>query len=78
MNDQFKKYRNHPWCGFGKSRGNFALANYKFGDTIDLAWVPAEEHELTDDKWSVQNFMREDGSYDGCAGFQQVLDGKPL
>ena len=78
LDAQFKKYRVNRWCGFGRSRGSFTLASYKYGSTYDLNWVAAPEHKLTDERWDVENFMRPDGTYDGCAGFQQVLDGEFL
>ena len=78
LDAQFKKYREHPWCGFGKSRGAFAFANYHFGTHYDLAFSPAPEHELNRDNFKVDNWIDENNNYDGCAAFQTVLDGKPL
>ena len=78
LDRQFKKYRQHALCGFGKGRGwAFAWADYRFGSQYEIDFEPAPEHELTQDNWNPNNWKDETtGVFDGCSAYQQLLDGK--
>ena len=64
-------------CGFGWKRDGYTYESYNFGTHYDLDFTPAPEHELIDANWDIDNWINGD-DYDGCAAFQQVLDGKSL
>merc|ERR1712048_499097 len=76
LDRQFKKYRQHALCGFGKGRGwAFAWADYRFGSQYEIDFKPAAEHEQTADNWNPNNWKDETtGVFDGCSAYQQLLD----
>ena len=80
MDNRFRTNRSSPRCGFYVKRRKFYFGdtNISFGSHYELDYVP--QIELHEKNWNVQNWItkNENGDlvYDGCAAFQQVLNGK--